>query len=335
VLLNDLERERSTPIAQCQLAGAAWSETSQYAVACLRESQLLMGRADSQTMRRIPLPDQVASAPRFSPNDSSVAIAVDGRESRLLAVSLNGHVQGDVTLPRPAPTLVRWYASADLSTPRLLVDEGFDSTALNTELWRLFGKPKPRLVERGGVHGGAFFNNGDDRYESGVALRRPLRLDRGLTIEWWAQIPITGPLWQSVQVNLSSAPADSFFVRSGSAVSDGANRVILWSELPNPHGPAEKQMLVNVVGETRGATVALPMALRDGRWHSYRLSLLPDGRAWLSADGEVIAGPALADLQRHRSATLVIQGRSVGTKVLVDQLRVWEGAVVPLKASKP
>jgi hypothetical protein len=334
VILHDLDRERSTSIAQCQLVGAAWSATAQYAVACLHESQLIVGRADSQTVRRIPLPDQVASAPLFSPNDSSVAIAVDGRESRLLSVSLDGHVQGDVTLSRPTPTLIGWHASADLSTPRLLVDDGFDSTALNAELWRPFGMPEPTLIARGGVHGAAFFNNGDDRYESGIALRRPLRLDRGLTIEWWAKIPITGPLWQSVHVNLSSAPADSFFVRSGSAVSDGANRVIVWAELPNPHGPAEKQMLVNVVGETRGATVPLPLALRDGRWHSYRLSLLPDGRAWLSADGEVIAGPALADLQRYRTATLVIQGRSVGTRVLVDQVRVWEGAVVPLGPSK-
>jgi hypothetical protein len=35
------------------------------------------------------------------------------------------------------------------------------------------------------------------------------------------------------------------------------------------------------------------------------------------------------DLAAWPSATLVIEGRSVGTQVLVDEVRVWTGAVVP------
>jgi DNA-binding SARP family transcriptional activator len=326
-ILYDAERETMRPLPTCRLVGTDWSATMEYALAC--EHDLFIGRPDTPIIRRVPVQGRVVTGPAFSPNDSSIALVVQGRDARLLSFSRDGREESAVALPRTESTLLEWQPAADTSMPRLLLDEGFDSDSLDVERWRPFGMPASRVMQNRGIRDGAFFHNGDDRYESGIALRRRISLQRGITIEWWAQIPITAPLWQSVNITLCTAPPDSFYLRTGPAVSDGINNVIVWAEFPNPHGPSERQMIANLGGDSRSVTEALPTTLRDGRWHWYRLSLLQNGHAWLSADGALIAGPAIADLRRHREATLVIQGRSVGTTVLVDQVRVWEGARRP------
>lgn len=88
-------------------------------------------------------------------------------------------------------------------------------------------------------------------------------------------------------------------------------------------------MLVTFFGNLAETTVGLPRALQDGEWHAYRLSLMPDGEAWLLADGQHLAGPVRVNVRAHPFATLVIEGRSVGTTVLVDEVRVSSGTVRP------
>ena len=46
------------------------------------------------------------------------------------------------------------------------------------------------------------------------------------------------------------------------------------------------------------------------------------------ADGREIMAPGRTNTSRHALWTLVIAGRSVGTRAMVDDLKVWEGVAL-------
>jgi len=226
------------------------------------------------------------------------------------------------------------YVRVDSAAVRLLLDEDFER-GLNPARWRLYGQPPPEVLPGSGRGGSAgFHNNGTYSHTSGIALRAALALDRGLTVEYWAAIPVTRPLWQSVKVGLYSAPADSFHVGYGPEPASNVAAVSL--EAPNPND-ARRQMMA-VVSDVRPnqELVALPRRLADGTWHRYRLVIYPRGEVRWFADGVEMMPPARANLAGRSLWTLVIAGRSVGTRAMVDDLRVWEGVVLdPLQPQRP
>jgi hypothetical protein len=63
--------------------------------------------------------------------------------------------------------------------------------------------------------------------------------------------------------------------------------------------------------------------LRTGRWFTIRLQVFPDGRCGVAVDGKPIAGGETLALDRP--FRVVLHGKSVGTRVLVGPLEVWEG----------
>ena len=68
------------------------------------------------------------------------------------------------------------------AVPRPLLHETFDE-GLNRVVWQPFGSPPPRVLRGQGRRGSTGFNNGGDYSRtSGIALRQPLSLTRGLTI---------------------------------------------------------------------------------------------------------------------------------------------------------
>jgi len=218
------------------------------------------------------------------------------------------------------------YVRVDSSSVRLLLGEDFER-GLDPARWRLYGQPPPEVLPRAGRDGSAgFHNNGTYSHTSGIAFRTLLKLDRGLTVEYWAAIPVTRPLWQSVKVGLYSAPADSFHAGFGPEPASNVAAVSL--EAPNPND-ARRQMMA-VVSDIRPnpKLVALPRRLADGTWHRYRLVIYPRGEVRWFADGIEVMPPARANLAGRSSWTLVIAGRSVGTYAMVDDLRVWEGVVL-------
>jgi len=215
----------------------------------------------------------------------------------------------------------------DAAPSRLLLDEDFDH-GLNPLRWQPFGDPPPRVLKAAGRdRSGGFNNNGDYTHSSGVALRIPLAVDRGLTIEYWARVPITRPLWQAVKVGLYSSLADSF--RLGPGPPEPASTFAAVA-LEAPIGTQTRRQLMAVVTEASPSpdVVPLPAALGDGSWHRYRLVVYPGGEMRWFVDGREGAASGRADFGAQRLWTLVLEGRSVGTLAIQDDLKVWEGVVL-------
>jgi len=61
-----------------------------------------------------------------------------------------------------------------------------------------------------------------------------------------------------------------------------------------------------------------------GTWWTLRLQILPDGRCQGSINGRVISRSE-TPLSLDRRFGVLLQGSSLGSKVLAGQLEVWEG----------
>ena len=209
---------------------------------------------------------------------------------------------------------------------RLLLHETFDN-GLDRSLWKPFGSPPPRVLRGQGRRGSTGFNNGGDYSRtSGIALRRPLSLARGLTIEYWAKVPIRYPLWESVVVSLASAPADSFAVRQGDPHPIGSYGVVV-AQAPNPDN-GRFQMSADLNTDVRSSVGDLPRPLRDGGWHRYRLVVYPSGEVRWFADGREIVAPARANIGARGTWTLTLEGQSYRTLAMMDDVTAWEGVLL-------
>ena len=209
---------------------------------------------------------------------------------------------------------------------RVLLHESFDG-GLNRLVWQPFGYPPPRVLPGEGRHGSMGFNNGGDYSRtSGVALRQPLSAVNGLTIEYWARVPIRYPLWESVAVALSTGPADSFAVRQGDAHPVGSYGAVI-AQAPNPDN-ARVQMTAGLNTDVRSSVGTLPRSLRDGGWHRYRLVIYPSGEVRWFADGIEMVPPAEANLGASPTWTLTLEGQSYRTLAMMDDVTVWEGVVL-------
>jgi len=62
----------------------------------------------------------------------------------------------------------------------------------------------------------------------------------------------------------------------------------------------------------------------SGSWYAVRIQLFPDGRCGLAINGKPvwITNDALATNQRYR---LLLWGNSLGNRMLVGPVKVWEG----------
>jgi hypothetical protein len=330
IMLVDRVARTTSHIAWCPwLAYIAWSPDGSFAVACYGGHSLLVGSpATRASWGRLALPAAAYGPLAFSPDGRLIAVMLGlGEAPRRLALLDGDSVRANVEVPG-MDAIAGWLAASDTVIPRFVLSENFDAPVLDRARWQPFGDPPSVVLPDRGVVGGAFFHRGDEHHGSGIALREPVPLSGGLILQAWLRVPITRKLWQSVSICLRGEPADSFRLGTGPPVLGVTRRPALCAEFPNPHDPSGATQMQVSFGNGVPA-VELPESLRDGQWHQWRILLERNGDAWLTADGIRVAGPARVDLAAWPSATLVIEGRSVGTQVLVDEVRVWTGVVVP------
>jgi hypothetical protein len=187
--------------------------------------------------------------------------------------------------------------------------------------WVPYGVPRPMLVSGpGGV--ASFWHRGDSTWHSGAYSRRQFDARRGLGLELTASVPVNALQWQFLSVQLDASgrsDLDTWDHVTGAVPRhlDGLPRSCSFSY---PLGDGFENL--DRVGTTGGPRPAYP-TLRSGRWFTIRLQVLPDGRCGLAVDGKPIAlSEALA---LDRPFRVILEGKSVRTRVLVGPLEVWEG----------
>jgi DNA-binding SARP family transcriptional activator len=186
--------------------------------------------------------------------------------------------------------------------------------------WVLFGDPKPTLVE--GPEGvRAFWNRGDGWNVSGAHSERSFRAERGLGIEARVSTPVVGPRQQFVGLSLAAWSDSATLSRRDQSVDNQ----------PSPQSacgvtyPAETGDNPATRGDMHfGRLIPLPAGLRSGTWYSIRLQLFPDGRCGLAINGTAVA---INDesLSLDRPYYSVLEGNSLGNRMLVGPVEVWEG----------
>jgi hypothetical protein len=166
----------------------------------------------------------------------------------------------------------------------------------------------------------AFWNQGDGWYVSGAYSRTALRATGGSGVEFQLSTPLVGPRQQLIHVVL--APwADSIAV----ARWDHSNGSL-------PMSPGYCAFHYGVVEGSAGTGALVPGERRfaaghrmsSGAWYTVRLQLFPDGRCGVAVNGAAIV---IDDTRAPRDPPfrIVIEGSSVGNKMLVGPLEAWEG----------
>lgn len=70
--------------------------------------------------------------------------------------------------------------------------------------------------------------------------------------------------------------------------------------------------------------VPIDSTASSGRWYSVRLQIFPDGRCGVAIDGRPVARTE-TPVVFERPVRVMLDGKSVGTMILVGRVEVWEG----------
>ncbi len=202
--------------------------------------------------------------------------------------------------------------------------------------WRVYGEPVPRVVR--GPGGMALFVAGDSSYYSGVYSRTAFASDSGLGVRLTIRTPSPVGKWQEIHVSLSSL-LDSAALRTWdhrtAALPRTAEDVRLSCEAGYPAGEAawsKNYVLLSAGGEAVYAPVSPTLA--NGSPWVLTLQLLPDGRCGVAVNGNAMQ-VSMAEVSASVSRHLIVDGQSVRTRLLVENIEVWRGVKNDIDWTRP
>lgn len=213
---------------------------------------------------------------------------------------------------------------------RMVREETFDEPL--SVAWRVFGDPPATIVVEDGRS--AMLPGGDGVYPTGIYLKESLVSNIGIGVEVEARLPVDRTKFQSLGLQLVSA-SDSLALkawdhRTGAppiSNYDGCS-----TALPSAEGAlGVRQLIVKSSGEVADhGSAPTPPNFYGRTWHRILLQYFPDGRCGLEVDGVSVA------VTRSPRATLghvrlFVTGHSVGTRILVRRLSIWEGVRADLR----
>lgn len=189
-----------------------------------------------------------------------------------------------------------------------------------TTNWIPFGEPFPALARWPGG-GRAYWNRSSDAYHSGIYSRRQFSAERGLGLEAVLSTRRTAARAQDLNVSLKAWTEPEAVSRwdhkTGSGPAAATSCFFRY-----PVGDGFENLYRARVHQTR--TVDVDSIVPTGDPYTLRLQLFPDRTCGIAIDGEPLARvdvrPPL-DVP-HR---VVFSGKSMNTKLLVDDIEVWEG----------
>jgi DNA-binding SARP family transcriptional activator len=193
------------------------------------------------------------------------------------------------------------------------------SQGLSAE-WVPYGEPRPAVtVGLGGVS--AFWTQGDGWFESGVYLRRNLTARWGLGVEALWSTPVIGPRQQYNVLGLQpwdEAALQAWDHRTGNPPGGVSGCTVRY---PPRDGIPDEPYVVLAQRQ-----ISIHRGANSGAWYRVRVQILPDGRCAVAVHGRLI-WVSQESLPLDRPYRLVLSGNSVGAKMLVGQVRLWEGVL--------
>jgi hypothetical protein len=203
-----------------------------------------------------------------------------------------------------------------------------DWAELSTSRWALFGQPSPIVVTDSAL-GRAFLNNGDGTYFSGAYLKQPLDARSGVWLETTMSVPITRPIHQYLSITIralrdvSRMQAEWDHVTGYLPTRFGDINPMCEMTYPSSEGFDGALALTPLGALARAPGARLPR-LATGLPTRVVMQAFPDGRCGIALDGErpLISGGTLPRLD---SLFVLIQGNSVGTRMLVGPMRIGIG----------
>ena len=263
-------------------------------------------------------------------DDSAQAVDVHGM--RWTVLSGPGRIDDDGLLHTPSPGTV--VVRADLggwradslslqvvaSEVRTIVNERWSHWPDSN--WVPYGSPRPQVITGpGGVT--AFWNGGDKSFSSGAHWRVPLSVDAGLGVEADVSVPINSVLWQFLNLGFFQESVAGRLAHWDHIGDDPPLTMSCVGNAPSGEGVTATH-IVDVQRFAKSLSVVWNRDITSPAWHRLRVQLFPDGRCGVAIDGRaVLLLPPVAGARVPNY--LVVQGKSVGTKVLVGPLVAWSG----------
>jgi len=310
--------ESLTPVSLVERPAAAVEYLARIAITPLSSpvprdgSQRLFVEGWSADGRQMPV-----YALRFAARDTAV-LSVDStgvvrprRDGSSWVVASAGGWRVDSTL----------VTVGDVETTVLLRE---DWTGSLERQWRPFGDPFPVITRT--PAGPAFDANGDAAYQSGAYSREQFDARDGLGVEFQARLPITFPQWQSLDVGFFGWSGSAEMARWDHRTLSPPAMASAWNcsvTFPNGEGTRALRFFALTSGASL-ATPDVPAGLYAGEWRRIRVQLFPEGRCGVAIDGVPVSVIA-ANVPPGVPAALFLQGKSVGSSLLVGPLEVWRG----------
>jgi len=160
-----------------------------------------------------------------------------------------------------------------------------------------------------------------------VYSRHSFSVRRGLGIETRISVPLSLLQWQYVALELTASLNSDAVTKwdhvTGSLPIVVGTQFVCGLDFLSGEGEAAK-LALSIVTIVPVTNTPAPASLGNGSWHTVRIQIFPDGRCGSALDGKPIA-IVDAGLQVDQPYRLDVSGKSVGTRVLVGPIEVWEG----------
>lgn len=267
----------------------------------------------------------------FDPTGAPVPLEALSWRSDDTTLATVAHPSGLVYTRRPGTVTVRASAGGwREAAVNLVIGPAPPSAVLLKEEWAgplqsqwvPFGDPRPATtVGPGGTP--AFWNHGDGWYMSGAYARRRFPVAHGLGIAVQLSTPVVGPRQQNVHIafttNIDSAGLVRWDHRTGNLPTAGLEA----RECGFQYAPGDGVFTRPWTYFDRRA-VPLPTRVNLEKWYSLVVQLFPDGRCGIAVDGKPLAitHEGMPPTERY---WIVLEGNSVGNRMLVGPLEVWSG----------